>query len=803
MNLSFARTQSSFATSTRDLSDLVIEDNTVCLRFRVFYFRQVSSLVSARRPTRTGLDISLSIYACISHLSAVIYLQVLFKTIRQRIGKFSKFFDLPRDLETWRWYHFCGTYMSLSSELVLYLDGQEVIREEEVEAGRVDVQHLLLGLGVNMGSSYAFSGQITQANFWSRALSEKQVRELSDCTLDLGGDLVSWEGEWNLTEVTVENIPNSKVCDKDEDNTTYILLALQSFPSAASTCKAMGGYIPAPTTVPASWTLALTLLPSQPGIMSTHDLIKPYSDRCNGGRLFVGGTDEAKEDEWRDAFTGELLAFPEREDPFWGSGEPNGWRFQNCLTTLGVYVSDTQCLRESCSVCRIPSHQVWTLRGICEEETRHYYFTSSKVGLNATAFQGYTGYVIDAANELWVFRDEIKGVVMATLNATENEHPVGRRLWNFEQPQCDQDPGPRYLSLISCRDGQFACDDGSCIAMRLRCDMKYDCRDKSDEVRCAIVEFGPQYEQTLPARSPVNPSGVLLLSADVLIETINIISTDMIMDASFVLELSWLDSRVTYQNLKATTSLNLIPWHLAQKLWAPTILFTNTDGNMRTVVDIDSTLYVDRGSGAFQTDLTRPDVVELYPGSSTILSMSRKYSIQFKCHFDLTLYPFDSQHCYMKLRVSGSTSDYIGFNRNSTARYNGSELLMEYSVGETTLSVDNKEEFAALKVKLELIRRSGYAILNIYTPSLTLIIISYVTLFFRADMFEVRVMSALTALLVLATIFTQFLFLPSTPSSHPYFPYIFRELFILLSSNFLIFLSLCPIDIPRLLFYAF
>lgn len=51
---------------------------------------------------------------------------------------------------------------SLSSELVLYLDGREVIREEEVEAGRVDVQHLILGLGVNMASIYAFSGQITQ-----------------------------------------------------------------------------------------------------------------------------------------------------------------------------------------------------------------------------------------------------------------------------------------------------------------------------------------------------------------------------------------------------------------------------------------------------------------------------------------------------------------------------------------------------------------------------------------------------------------------------------------------------------------
>lgn len=66
--------------------------------------------------------------------------------------------------------------------------------------------------------------------------------------------------------------------------------------------------------------------------------------------------------------------------------------------------------------------------------------------------------------------------------------------------------------------------------------------------------------------------------------------------------------------------------------------------------------------------------VELYPGATTTLSMSRKYSIKFKCHFDLTLYPFDSQHCYMKLRVSGSTSDYIGFNHNSNARYNGSEV---------------------------------------------------------------------------------------------------------------------------------
>ena len=58
-------------------------------------------------------------------------------------------------------------------------------------------------------------------------------------------------------------------------------------------------------------------------------------------------------------------------------------------------------------------------------------------------------------------------------------------------------------------------------------------------------------------------------------------------------------------------------------------------------------------------------------------------------------------------------------------------------------------------MEIELIRRYGYAMLNIYIPSLTLLVISYVTLYFRPSIFEVRVMTALTSLLVLATLFTQ------------------------------------------------
>lgn len=59
------------------------------------------------------------------------------------------------------------------------------------------------------------------------------------------------------------------------------------------------------------------------------------------------------------------------------------------------------------------------------------------------------------------------------------------------------------------------------------------------------------------------------------------------------------------------------------------------------------------------------------------------------------------------------------------------------------------------RVRIPLTRLYGNSILTIYIPSLILMIISYLTLFFRTSIFDVRVMVALTALLVLATLFAQ------------------------------------------------
>ena len=43
------------------------------------------------------------------------------------------------------------------------------------------------------------------------------------------------------------------------------------------------------------------------------------------------------------------------------------------------------------------------------------------------------------------------------------------------------------MKFSFCTDDEFACDDGSCIDMSLRCDGTTHCEDKSDEEDCQMI----------------------------------------------------------------------------------------------------------------------------------------------------------------------------------------------------------------------------------------------------------------------------------------------------------------------------
>lgn len=178
--------------------------------------------------------------------------------------------------------------------------------------------------------------------------------------------------------------------------------------------------------------------------------------------------------------------------------------------------------------------------------------------------------------------------------------------------------------------------------------------------------------------------------------------------------------------------------------------------------------------------------VELFSGEGNTLTIFRKYGTVFLCDLDLSLYPFDTQECFMHLKITTAPKDFLVFDSLlSNVTYSASKLLLEYEVREgcvvivyifylilswftmtlTTvitsqvgppyLAYGGSDMYSEAWVRIPLTRRYGYAILNIYLPTLVLLIVSYITLFFRPDIFDTRMMAALTVQLVIATLFSQ------------------------------------------------
>ncbi|KAK7084745.1 hypothetical protein SK128_000419 [Halocaridina rubra] len=441
-----------------------------------------------------------------------------------------------------------------------------------------------------------------------------------------------------------------------------------------------------------------------------------------------------------------------RSEIYFRVNNPDGDKYQNCIRLHLKGLEDTECQKSSCSVCHAQAANTWTLRGICEDEERMYYLDMIP---NPLSFRGYGEYAVQQRTDgRWIWINSVTNITMAILMERELNYPIGRLMWELQIEVCGQSSGERELTLSACTKSEFTCTDGSCIPFTRRCDLKFDCNDKTDESLCDIINYPEDYRSKLPPRPASDEA--LPISVNVSMDTLNVDTTTMLLSVSYNLRITWFDNRLTYNNLKQLTRLNTVSLTQVEKLWIPKIGFINTDDIQNTAVDQDAVTTILRQNKKFVPDLSNSYEVEIFQGDMNPVSITRKYFTIYTCNFDLVLYPFDIQNCYMQLQILSASSEYLIFNPSeSFVEYLGSKYLVEYEIGPIDLQVVNTTQYSVLKVEVMLIRRYGYAILNIYIPSLTLIIISYITLFFRSFIFDTRIMTALTALLVLATLFTQ------------------------------------------------
>ncbi|XP_071540676.1 uncharacterized protein [Panulirus ornatus] len=738
---------------SKQLSISPLNSLTFCVRLRFYFLWEVSGF----------LQVSDNSTGSVVH---TIQAEVSLKNIRVMLSKFRRYYFLKQQLRALTWHHLCVTYGE--GVTVSYLDGEEQDRH---------LGHLgepITGTDIKIGAWNAdnsFSGQLSQVNIWSRALTAEEVSALADCVEEHEGDVVSWAGPWVASgDISLTQESLDELC-KEASGTDFFIFNGFTAPSAFQVCEGLGGSLPTPQ----SQEEYDTILKAVEGYdKEGHVSCQPF---------WVGITDEQEEGVWMD------VQHKSQLDPSWSVIEPDGDKLENCAVAEGTFqFTDTRCDEAKCVVCSVPRRPVWTLLGTCEKYRRNMHLVAIQDESSNFFFRGYSDYrVIQSEDESeWLWWDWRNNHTVATLSNAVNGFPIGRQNWTLKRDMCGQAEGEtRRLLLTPCATGYFSCDDSSCIPLYQRCDLKFDCRDKSDESGCQQVRFPPVYRPDLPPEinNSDNLSQPLPITLHVIIESADVDTSAMHMHVNLNVSMTWQEARLKYLNLNEDHTLNRVPYETMQQVWVPVVDFTNTKGNHITQTDHQATMVVNMHGKPSLGDNTQPEELEVYTGPENPMSVRRKYSITFQCQFDLKMYPFDEQFCHLELTMLSASSRLLVFDEKATtAIFQGNPQLVEYFVGDVDIDFHNDRDFAVMFVKLQLLRRSGFIIMNVYIPSLLLLVISYLTLYFSPSNFQVRILASLTSLLVVATLYTQ------ASSSLPKTSYFKMVDVWLLSSIFFIFI---------------
>ncbi|XP_071514430.1 uncharacterized protein [Panulirus ornatus] len=639
-----------------------------------------------------------------------------------------------------RWHHMCFTYDHEAKEVTSYLDGRPEKRIEIEVDKAIRVDFIWMGRRIK-GLFLDFVGDMTQLNMWSRAMSVEEIQGLASCNGDPQGDFLSWEEDLQPENVIQYTIPLDQLCPS-ESSSFYFWFTWVTFSTAQYLCEALGSYLPLPSTVEEIDVIRAESVQRWPNASDRpRDFWTPLNDR-------------EQEGVWRSVRDplAANLTLP------WSRGEPNGLHYENCAYISQHLLNDVHCINEeAAAACKFEEPSVFTLLGTCETEKETVTFLAKQEDIDHLVFEGIGKSQILKENETWIWIDTTSNSTFGRLEDIDPNFPMGRRWWVLAEGVCSEDSEDRrQLLLTTCPEKHFTCDDATCVLLEYRCDRKYDCRDRSDENDCQFIVFPEDYTRDISPKARGISKDSVLITLDFRIETVVVETESMKMTLSFVFAMIWSDERLNYQNLKVKESENEVPLSIVRSLWTPLVRFMNTDGNHHTEVDHFTTTHVKRVCDPVGMNESAPAEVEVYGGDCNTLNIKRRYNLNFMCNFDLLLYPFDEQFCNAHVRIISASKTFLKFHpKLSTAEYTGNPSLLEYEVGGVSLRHDDSGAFSEAYVKVPLTRLYGYAMLNIFLPSILLLVISYVTLFFSKEVFETRMMASLTNLLVMATLFTQ------------------------------------------------
>ncbi|XP_076068380.1 uncharacterized protein LOC143040827 [Oratosquilla oratoria] len=651
------------------------------------------------------------------------------------------------------WYHVC--VVANSTQVHFYVDGEKD-STKEVSERRISLGGtIVLGQETDLfvggyQEQQSFSGIILDYNLYNRALAEDEIVAMATCNSTSEswpgeGDLASWKSSpWEVEgDVEERSVSQDDVCRKN--GFVINIFARQMVHSQAHhLCRQLKSTLALPVdeaTNEQVYNAALHLT----------NVCKPNNHAT--GFLWLGASDAEEEGVWRDFENNALVTFTN----FSGGKTPKSTK-QNCLTfDIPPYVgqwNDVSCKNtyKFCAPCREVEPVTLRMRGLCEEDEKAAWFRMYQEPLaEYVNFRGFTKYILHLEGNSWVLDNIWTNETVASWFTHDKSYPFGLHTWtlltNFSV--CEQPAGtPLPLSLSACYDDEFTCGDGTCVDMSMRCDLRVDCPDQTDEMGCNKLSRPREYLEALP------PPGVNgeSLKVDLVVDVkgfSEIDTRDMKLTVDFSIMASWYDIRLQYRNLKNLSDLNYVE---ASRVWTPRFQLPNAD--FPRVSQKPHVVTVRREMDPEEDDPSLSVHDEIYTGSENPLELRQDLNAPFLCIMDLQNFPFDTQHCQIILELSSAQVEYTTWS-NVIVNYLGEAKLTEYEIGEMVTSLKEERGYSRAVVEVILYRRFTYYLASAYLPTFMLIIISYASLFCKKENRDLRVMMSITTLLVLYALYQQ------------------------------------------------
>ena len=202
----------------------------------------------------------------------------------------------------------------------------------------------------------------------------------------------------------------------------------------------------------------------------------------------------------------------------------------------------------------------------------------------------------------------------------------------------------------------FTCSDGTCIDIHERCDTVYNCEDNSDELYCEPIAIDEStYKDHFPPTSPNSRMTIFVMLDIRSISQVDEANSQFMSEVA--VHLKWKDPRITFKNLKENGNFFDSEWHSV--MWLPPLMFSNSFGNVPLLQEDSLTVQVlKEGKPTIKSEKALNEG-ERYSGYENSLVLFGQYQNYFFCAFELTYFPFDTQHCSIEIRVPLNMRKYI------------------------------------------------------------------------------------------------------------------------------------------------